>query len=67
MYASNITAFLKIMLKKGELAVDREDEIIRETLVTSGGEIVHRASGGAAGLGARARQAKEGKDGKLRN
>ncbi len=41
MYSANITAFLKIMVKKGELVVDREDEIIRETLVTSGGEVVN--------------------------
>ena len=41
MYSSNVTAFLKIMIKKGELAIDREDEIIRETLVTQGNEIVN--------------------------
>jgi NAD(P) transhydrogenase subunit alpha len=41
MYGSNVTAFLKIMVKKGELAVDRNDEIIRETLVTHGNEIVN--------------------------
>jgi len=41
MYGSNVTAFLKLMVKKGELAVDREDEIIRETLVTSGNEVVN--------------------------
>jgi NAD(P) transhydrogenase subunit alpha len=41
MYGSNVTAFLKIMLKKGELAVDRNDEIIRETLVTHGNEVVN--------------------------
>ena len=41
MYASNVTSFLKLMVKKGELVVDREDEIIRETLVTSGGEVVN--------------------------
>jgi len=41
MYGSNVTAFLKIMVKKGELAVDRADEIIRETLVTHSGEVVN--------------------------
>jgi NAD(P) transhydrogenase subunit alpha len=40
MYGANLTAFLKLLVKKGELAVDREDEIIRETLVTYGGEVV---------------------------
>jgi H+-translocating NAD(P) transhydrogenase subunit alpha len=41
MYGSNITSFLKLMVKKGELSVPREDEIIRETLVTHRGEVVH--------------------------
>jgi NAD(P) transhydrogenase subunit alpha len=41
MYASNITSFLKLMVKNGEFTVNREDEIIRETLVTQGGEVVH--------------------------
>ena len=42
MYSSNITSFLKLMLAKdGSLQLKREDEIIRETLVTNAGEIVH--------------------------
>ena len=41
MYGANLTAFLKLLVKKGELAVDRNDEIIRETLVTFGGEVVN--------------------------
>jgi H+-translocating NAD(P) transhydrogenase subunit alpha len=42
MYSSNIVSFLKLMLAKdGSLKVNREDEIIRETLVTHGGELVH--------------------------
>ncbi len=41
MYASNVVAFLKLMVKNGELTVNREDEIIRETLVTHGGEVVN--------------------------
>lgn len=42
MYSSNITSFLKLMLTKdGSLQLKREDEIIRETLVTHAGEIVH--------------------------
>ncbi len=42
MYGSNIAAFLKLMINKnGELAINREDEIIRETLVTHGGQVVH--------------------------
>ena len=55
MYGANITAFLKLMVKKGELAaLNRDDEIIRETLVTLRGRSGARASGGAAGSGRRA-------------
>jgi H+-translocating NAD(P) transhydrogenase subunit alpha len=41
MYGSNIASFLKLMVKNGELAINREDEIIRESLVTSGHEVVN--------------------------
>jgi NAD(P) transhydrogenase subunit alpha len=41
MYARNITAFLKYLVKDGKLVLNREDEIVRETLVTHAGEIVH--------------------------
>jgi NAD(P) transhydrogenase subunit alpha len=41
MYGSNVAAFLKLMVKNGELTMNREDEIIRETLVTHGGEVVN--------------------------
>ena len=42
MYSSNIVSFLKLMLtKEGSLQLKRDDEIIRETLVTHAGEVVH--------------------------
>ena len=42
MYSSNIVSFLKLMLAKdGSLQINREDEIIRETLVTHGKEVVN--------------------------
>jgi NAD(P) transhydrogenase subunit alpha len=42
MYASNMVSFLKLMVgKDGAFNVNRDDEIIRETLVTHGGEVVH--------------------------
>jgi NAD(P) transhydrogenase subunit alpha len=41
MYARNIATFLKHLLKDGAVAVDVEDEITRETLVTWKGEVVH--------------------------
>jgi H+-translocating NAD(P) transhydrogenase subunit alpha len=42
MYSSNVASFLKLMLTKdGTLNINRDDEIIRETLVTYGNEVVH--------------------------
>ncbi len=41
MYAKNIATFLKYLVKDGALALNREDEIVRETLVTHAGEVVH--------------------------
>jgi NAD(P) transhydrogenase subunit alpha len=39
MYARNISAFLDNIVKKGELALDFGDEIIRDSCVTHGGEM----------------------------
>ena len=41
MYARNLTAFLLLMVKDGKLQIDAKDEIIRETLLTQGGEVVN--------------------------
>jgi NAD(P) transhydrogenase subunit alpha len=41
MYSRNIATFLRHLIGKGALAIDLEDEITRETLVTHGGEIIH--------------------------
>jgi NAD(P) transhydrogenase subunit alpha len=41
MYARNIAAFLIHLVKDGKLNLNLEDEIVRETLVTRGGEIVN--------------------------
>ncbi|MGA8617661.1 MAG: NAD(P) transhydrogenase subunit alpha [Candidatus Sulfotelmatobacter sp.] len=42
MYGRNIAAFLLNLVKDGKLRSDSEDEIIRETLLTRGREIVNR-------------------------
>lgn len=50
MYARNMTTFLLHILKDGGLRPDLDEEIVRETLVTRGGHIVHprvRESAGA--------------------
>jgi NAD(P) transhydrogenase subunit alpha len=41
MYARNLAAFLKNMMKDGQLNIDLADDITRETLVTRGGEVVN--------------------------
>jgi NAD(P) transhydrogenase subunit alpha len=41
LYAKNIATFLKYLIKDGRIALDRTDEIVRETLVTHAGEVVH--------------------------
>jgi NAD(P) transhydrogenase subunit alpha len=41
MYARNITAFLLYMIKDGKLQLNQDDEIIKGTLVTLGGEVVN--------------------------
>ncbi len=41
MYAKNITTFLLNLVKKGELNIDLNDEITKETLLTRDGEVVH--------------------------
>src|SRR6202162_2140791 len=42
MYAKNLTAFLLHVVKDGKLRLDTQDEIIRDTLLTDGGEIVNK-------------------------
>jgi len=39
MYARNLTAFLLHLVKNGKVQINLEDEIIRETLLTKGGEV----------------------------
>jgi len=41
MYSRNVTAFIQYLIKDGKLNLDLEDEIVRSTLVTRGGEIVN--------------------------
>jgi H+-translocating NAD(P) transhydrogenase subunit alpha len=41
MYAKNVATFLKHLIKDGQLNLNREDEIVKETLVTEGGAVVH--------------------------
>jgi H+-translocating NAD(P) transhydrogenase subunit alpha len=42
MYSRNVSAFLMHLIKDGKLRLDTSDEIIRETLLTQGGELVNK-------------------------
>jgi NAD(P) transhydrogenase subunit alpha len=42
MYARNVSAFLLHIVKDGKLRLDTSDEIIRDTLLTMGGEVVNQ-------------------------
>src|SRR5690348_13144333 len=42
MYSRNLSAFLMHLIKDGKLRLDTNDEIIRETLLTHGGEVVNK-------------------------
>ncbi len=41
MFAKNVATFLAQIVKDGSLHLDLEDEVVRETLVARGGEVVH--------------------------
>jgi NAD(P) transhydrogenase subunit alpha len=41
MYAKNITAFIQNLVKNGNLNLNTEDQIIRDTLLTHNGEVVN--------------------------
>jgi NAD(P) transhydrogenase subunit alpha len=41
LYASNVSAFLKLIVQNGEIKINRDDQIIQETLVTHDGQVVN--------------------------
>ncbi len=41
MYARNVSAFLLYLVKDGKLQLNMDDEIVRETMLTHGGEVVN--------------------------
>jgi NAD(P) transhydrogenase subunit alpha len=41
MYSRNLTTFLTLLVKEGKLQLNLKDDILRETLVTQGGEVVN--------------------------
>ena len=51
MYSKNIATFVDLLVKGGDLTLDLEDEIIKGTLVTHQGRVVHSAVLKASGQG----------------
>jgi NAD(P) transhydrogenase subunit alpha len=41
LYSRNVFALLDVLVKDGKLTLDRNDEIVRDTLLTQDGEILH--------------------------
>jgi H+-translocating NAD(P) transhydrogenase subunit alpha len=58
LYARNITNFMLHLVKDGKLQLNLQDEIVRETLVTQGGEVVNARLREIYGLPALAAQPK---------
>jgi proton-translocating NAD(P)+ transhydrogenase subunit alpha len=52
MHGRNVASFLGLLVSGGELRIDLEDEIVRETLVARDGEVVHPRVREALGLAA---------------
>jgi NAD(P) transhydrogenase subunit alpha len=50
MYAKNVAAFLLHLVKKGEVTLDVNDEITKETMITQNGEVVQPSIREALGL-----------------
>ncbi|HEU4364514.1 MAG TPA: Re/Si-specific NAD(P)(+) transhydrogenase subunit alpha [Candidatus Krumholzibacteria bacterium] len=55
MYARNVTAFVQNFVKKGVINLSSEDEIVRDTMVTSGGDVVSPALRERLGIAVAAR------------
>jgi NAD(P) transhydrogenase subunit alpha len=52
MYAKNIATFLLNMVEEGKVEMDTDDEIVRDSMVCRGGEVVNGRVRDALGLGA---------------
>ena len=59
LFSKNISTFLLNMIKKGELLIDLEDEIIRETMLTHKGAITNARVGERLGIAPPAAQAQK--------
>ena len=44
MFSRNVQSFLDLLIKEGEAVIDMDDVILRDSLITQGGEVVHEAT-----------------------
>jgi len=44
MYSRNIASLLALLLKDGQAAIDMDDEVLKGTVITQGGQVVHDAT-----------------------
>lgn len=51
LYGNNVSSFLRVMLKEGQLNIDLKDELVRGALVMQNGEILHEPTRKALGGG----------------
>jgi NAD(P) transhydrogenase subunit alpha len=49
LYSRNVTAFLSLLIKDGELVIDLKDEVVGPSCVTHGGEVVNSRVAGVIG------------------
>ena len=52
MFSANVTAFLTNLVKKGQVVLDREDDVIRDTLAAHDGQVTHPRIREALGMAA---------------
>ncbi|MEK6281214.1 MAG: NAD(P) transhydrogenase subunit alpha [Acidobacteriota bacterium] len=64
LYSRNVTAFLSLLIKDGELSIDMNDDVVGPSCVTHGGQFVNQrvaAAMGTGGLGTRDQPAEQAK------
>ena len=54
MFSRNVQSFLQLLIKDGEIVIDMDDVILRDSLITRDGEVTHEPTRAAMSLGAQA-------------
>ena len=49
MFSRNVQSFLDLLIKDGEIVIDMDDVIVRDSLITRDGDVVHAATREAMG------------------